>query len=201
MENNNRLSQPVTVLAVIAIATTGLSTPAIAETDITTSQANLKLAQASLVGQCRAAKQRIPIFEEADATSEALRLLSSNDQVTLAGSSVDANGFISVSAPVTGYVHAINLKSCNGSSVTPPTRELCRRVVRPSQGLVIRREPTSASAQVGGVRYLGRVTLTTNPATITKTEDRNWVEISSPARGWVSNGLLTEPDSNLGFCP
>jgi hypothetical protein len=66
--------------------------------------------------------------------------------------------------------------------------------------LVIRREPTTTSARLGRVAYLGRVTLSATPATEKKDEVRNWVEISSPVRGWVSNGLLTEEESNLGFC-
>jgi hypothetical protein len=68
MEKLNRVSQLVNVLAVIAIATSGISFPASAGTDITTSQESLQLAQASLVGQCRATKLQIPIFRAADAT-------------------------------------------------------------------------------------------------------------------------------------
>lgn len=200
MKTMNQLGKPINLLAVIAIATTGMSTPAMAGTDTTPSEGNLKLAQASLVGQCRAAKQQIPIFREADPTSEALRLIAANDEVILAGTSVEADGFIRISGPVNGFVHAINLKPCGGNTEIPATKELCRQVVRPSQGLVIRREPTTTSPQIGGVGYLGRVTLTSNPATVTKAENRNWVEVALPVKGWVSNGLVTEPNSNLAYC-
>jgi hypothetical protein len=200
METMNCLGKSFNLVAVIAIATTGMSTPVMAGTDITPSESNLKLAQSSLIGQCRATKQQIPIFKTADATSEALRLLAANEQVTLAANSSDANGFISISGPSTGFVHAINLKPCSGSSETPPTKELCRQVIRPSQGLLIRREPSTTASQVGSIAYLGRVTLTTNPATNKTVDNRNWVEIALPAKGWVSNGLLTEQNSNLSYC-
>lgn len=196
----NRLGKPINVLTVLAIATTGMSTPAVASPDITSDRpGDLKLAQ--LVGQCRAAKQQIPVFRSADPTSEALRLISTEGQVTLASNAVDANGFISISAPVSGFVHAINLKNCNSSGGTPPTKDLCRRVIRPSEGLIIRRDPTSTSAQVGGVSYLERVSLTTAPPTVKRAENRDWIEISAPARGWVSNGLVTDAGSNLAYCP
>ncbi|HEY9600862.1 MAG TPA: SH3 domain-containing protein [Allocoleopsis sp.] len=206
MKKINCLGQSVHVLAVMAIATTGMSIPAIAGSDIPTSQETLKVAQASLAGQCRAAKLQIPVFRSANTTSEAVRLLAANEQVTLADIAVDANGFISISSPVVGYVQATNLKPCGDSAVTPPSnvppanQNLCRRVARPSQGLAIRREPSTAAVQVGGVRYLGRVTLTTSPATLKRADNRDWVEISSPVRGWVSNGLVTESKSNLVYC-
>jgi hypothetical protein len=191
METMNRLGKPVSILAIVAIATTGMAAPSIA-----TPKDSLQLAQ--LVGQCRATRQQIPVFSQPDATSAALRLLSANDQVTLAGSSVDANGFISISTPTSGFVHAINLRPCNNNP--PPPTSLCRRVVRPAEGLIIRREPSSASALVGGVAYLGQVTLTTTPATVRRAENRDWVQISAPASGWVSNGLVTEGFSNLAYC-
>ena len=198
MKKMNQLGKLVSVLAVIAIAFTGMSTPVMAGTDITSSKESLQLAQASLVGQCRAAKLSIPIFRERVATSEALRLLSANQTVTLSDNAVDANGFIGISAPTPGFVHAINLKPCG--TPPPPTGSLCRRVVQPPDGLVIRRDPSSTSPSVGGVAYLGQVTLTTNPPTVRRAENRDWVQISAPASGWVSNGFTSATSSNLAFC-
>jgi hypothetical protein len=232
MKKMNRLGNPVSVLAVMAIATAGMSTPSIAGTDITMPEGSLKLAAASLVGQCRAAKVQIPVYKLANTSSEALRLLAPNEQVTLAGNAVDPKGFISISAPVPGFVLASNLIPCSstttgttsgtttgttsdtttgttnggttgttsGTTGTTSAKDLCRQVARPPQGLVIRREPTSTSARVGGVAYLRRVTLTTNPPTMKTAENRDWVEISAPARGWISNGLETVPRSNLVYC-
>ncbi len=196
MKKMNQLGKLVSVLAVMVVAFTGMSTPVMAGTDITTSQESLQLAQASLVGQCRAAKLSIPIFRERVATSEALRLLSANQTVTLSDNAVDANGFIGISAPTPGFVHAINLKPCG----SPPTGSLCRRVVQPPDGLVIRRDPSTTSPSVGGVAYLGQVTLTTNPPTVRRAENRDWVQISTPASGWVSNGLTNATSSNLAYC-
>ena len=240
MEKMNRVGNPVRVLAVMALATAGVTTPSIAGTDITRSEGSLKLAQASLVGQCRAAKVQIPVFRLANTSSEAVRLLAPNEQVTLAGNVVDPKGFISISDPVPGFVLARNLIPCSstttgttsgtttgtttdtttgttnggttgttndgttgtttGGTTGNTVKDRCRQVARPPQGLVIRRQPTSTSARVGGVAYLRRVTLTTNPPTMKAAENRDWVEISAPARGWISNGLDTEQRSNLVYC-
>lgn len=214
MATMNRLGKSVHVLAAMAIATTGMSTSALAETGSVSSQGSVKLAQGSLAGQCRASKLSMPVYRAADTTSEAVRLLSANEQVTLADNRVNANGFIRISSPVEGYVQAVNLTSCSdtgsssgstsggttGGTSSASSKDLCRRVVRPPQGLVIRREPTTASAQVGSLAYLARVTLTTIPATVKQVDNRDWVEISAPVRGWVSNGLNSEPKSNLAYC-
>ncbi len=214
MATMNRLGKSVHALAVVAIATSGMTTSAVAGTDIIPSQGSVKLAQGSLAGQCRAAKLPMPVYRAADTTSEAVRLLSANEQVTLADNRVNANGFIRISSPIEGYVQAVNLTSCSdtgsssggssgGSSDGTPSassKDLCRRVVRPTQGLVIRREPTTTSAQVGRLAYLARVTITTIPATVKQADNRDWVEISAPVRGWVSNGLNTESKSNLAYC-
>ena len=233
MKKMNRLGNSVSVLAVMAIATAGVTTPSIASINITRSQGSLKLAAASLVGQCRAAKVQIPVYKLANTSSEALRLLAPNEQVTLAGNAVDPKGFISISAPVPGFVLASNLIPCSSTTTgttsgtttgstsdtttgttnggttgttsgtttgTTSSKDLCRKVLRPPQGLVIRREPSTAAARVGGVAYLGRVTLTTNPPTAKTADNRDWVEISAPAKGWISNGLETVPRSNLVYC-
>ncbi len=218
MATMNRLGKSVHVLAAMAIATTGASTSAVAGTGSIPSQGSVKLAQGSLVGQCRATKLSMPVYRAADTTSEAVRLLSANEQVTLADNRVNANGFIRISSPVEGYVQAVNLTSCSdtgstsgstsgstggstsGGTPAASSKDLCRRVVRPAQGVVIRREPTTASAQVGSLAYLARVTITTIPPTVKQADNRDWVEISAPVRGWVSNGLNSEPKSNLAYC-
>lgn len=196
----NRFRKSVNFLAVIAIAFTGISNSALAKTNATTAQESVQIAQASVAGQCRAAKISTPIFRERSATSEALQLVAADKTVTLAGTS-DANGFIAVSTPISGFLFAVNLKPCGNTPTPPPNKELCRRVLRPTEGLTIRRDATSTSAVVGGVAVLGQVTLTTNPATVKRAENRDWVQISAPINGWVSNGLATESVSNLGICP
>ncbi|MCA1992702.1 MAG: SH3 domain-containing protein, partial [Coleofasciculus sp. S288] len=83
-------------------------------------------APGSLVGQCRAAKQRIFVYSQRSTSSQTLRTLAVNEQVTLADNG--SGGWIAISAPVTGYVQAANLKLCQGQT-TPPdetTSNLCR---------------------------------------------------------------------------
>lgn len=193
----NRFGKYFSFLAVVSIAVGGISNSALADTS---AQESVQVAQASAVGQCRAAKISTPVFRGALATSEALQLVAADKTVTLAGTS-DANGFIAVSSPTSGYVFAVNLKLCNNAPPPPTDNALCRRVIRPNEGLVIRRDATSTSPVVGGVPVLGRVTLTTNPATVTTAENRDWVKIAAPANGWVSNGLSSQSVSNLGICP
>lgn len=199
MKKTHQLGKPVSVLAVMAITITGINAPAFAGTETTPSPESMQLAQTSLAGQCRAAKISIPIFRDRSATSEALQLVAAERTVTLAGSASDANGFIAVSGPVSGFVYAVNLKPCGDTP--PPTKSLCRRVLRPVEGLTIRQDGTVSSAAVGGVGYLQQVTVTTNPVTVKRADNRDWVQISAPTSGWVSNGVITESVSNLGFCP
>lgn len=194
-----RFRKCLNFLAVIAIAIGGISNSALADTNVQESAQTIQPLPA-LVGQCRAAKISTPVFRGALATSEALQLVAADKTVTLAGNTSDANGFIAVSSPTSGYVFAVNLKLCNNTP--PPTdNALCRRVIRPNEGLTIRRDATSTSSAVGGVPIFGRVTLTTSPATVTRAENRDWVQISAPANGWVSNGLANQSASNLGYCP
>ncbi len=65
---------------------------------------------------------------------------------------------------------------------------------------MIRQEPTIKSPQVGMVPYLGRVTLVASPPPLRTADERDWVEISAPARGWISHSLLVETTSNLAYC-
>jgi hypothetical protein len=87
------------------------------------------------------------------------------------------------------------------SESAPPAANTCRLVLNPSQGLVIRSQPSSSSARVGGVGVRERVFLTTLPAT-TKMDGatRTWVAIAQPAKGWISNGTRGSR-GNLIMCP
>ncbi len=131
----------------------------------------------------------------------------------------DASGrtWIQVSQPAAGWVsngfNPTNLAVCASNpnpnpnpnphpnpnpNPTPGSR--CRRVINPSEGLVIRKEATTSSAIVGGVGLYQRMTLTSSPATTSKdSSGRTWVQIEAPASGWVSNG--TGGQSNIGVCP
>lgn len=153
-----------------------------------------------LIGTCRRLNYTAPVRKEAAFTSPVVTTLSVGTVVRLAANS-GTNGFILIDSPSNGYVEARNLSPqvpCPGGQTPPGDR--CRQVLNPPEGLVIRREPSTSSAVVGGVAQGARVTLTTNPPTRkSDSAGRVWIEIESPNRGWVSNGFPNNP-SNLVFC-
>jgi hypothetical protein len=196
MQLLNCWGQSVSMIAVMAIATTGIISPAGAGTK---SEQPTKIAQ-TIVGQCRAAKYSTPIFSERAATSPALRLLATSDQVTLS-ENTSTDGLIGVSAPSKGYVFAANLKLCGTATV--PTGSLCRQVISPPEGLFIRTEADANAplANPPGVGFMEKVTLTTDPATVKEgAQGRIWVKIAQPAAGWVSNGIKGSGVGNLTYC-
>ena len=112
-----------------------------------------------------------------------------------------ATGWIANGAPGTGG----NLILCGAIAAnppattpptppTPPTGGTCRRVLV-SNGLLIRSAPDGAA--IAGVSGGQTVTLV-NPPVTRLVGDRQWVQISAPTAGWVSNG---QPTGNLGNCP
>ena len=153
------------------------------------SSGNIQLAQ--IVGQCRAASRTIDIFTEPSVgtSSDVVRTLEPNQKVTLAGEG--SAGWIQVSSPGSGYVIARYLKSCSGNN-PPPTKGTCRRVIAPSEGLIVRSQPTSSSSQVGSV--LVGTTVKVTGASSVDSAGRTWIEISTPRTGWVSSGF---PSGNL----
>ncbi len=194
MQKNNRLQVSAGVLA-MAIATAGISLPAVAETEAVQPA---QLAQGSIIGQCRAVNKKVSVYKQASTTGSTVSTLNPDTRVTLADTG--SGGFIGISSPVSGYVQTANLKPCTGTGTPPTTGNTCRRVLQPL-GLSIRREPSPTAAYVGGVANLARVTLTTNPATARLGADgRNWIQIASPAAGWISNGF-PGGSSNLTLCP
>lgn len=75
---------------------------------------------------------------------------------------------------------------------------LCRRV-RVPEGLIIRERPDPSSRFLGSVGYNGTVTLIENYQAIKGPDNRNWLQISGPIAGYVSNGF-TAQQSNLVYC-
>jgi hypothetical protein len=193
-----KINQSMNVLAIALIAAS-------------TSFAPTASAQATLVGQCRAAKLSMAIYKEASASSAIVAPLKLDEKVTLAAETAK-DGLIAVSAPSKGFVQTVNLKPCLGGTTPKPTpsptptpspspnnKSLCRLVVQ-AQGLVIRKEPNATAAVMGEAAANSQVTLTTSPATAkTDTAGRIWIEIAAPQKGWVSNGF-GQGVSNLVFC-
>lgn len=76
----------------------------------------------------------------------------------------------------------------------------CLRVKTPTgNGLVIRSAPNDSSKQVGIVAEGGIVDPGIFPASIVEVDGENWLAISSPQEGWISDGLKTD-QGNLTLC-
>ncbi len=174
------------------------------------SQGELQLAQ-SLMGECRAAKERIFVYSQRSSSSQTLGTVNPDGEVTLADSG--SGGWIAISAPLTGYVQANSLKPCKNmerpkpptptpspSSPTPnnpPSTSSggdCRQVKFP-EGLVIRQNPNSGT--VVGRLMMGNTVRLANPRRSEKdSQGRTWVQITAPKAGWISSGF---PEGNLGM--
>lgn len=192
---------PGCLVAGVAIAATGITSPAFAGPD-----SPQLLAQA---GQCRAANRSTPIFETASTISSALRLVAPNQQVTLAGSGAD--GFIRISSPVNGFIQTAVLKPCG---TPPPERLGCRLLVAPDF-VNVRREPKIPAAGtpdnvIGGVAkgQTVSVVLNTTGSVVSATADGyNWVQIDASKSpvfksglGWIYNSRVGFNESNLTLC-
>ena len=76
----------------------------------------------------------------------------------------------------------------------------CFRVHTTSpEDLVIYLEPSTKSRPVGRIRNGETLKPSSVPVIVRTGENRNWIEIESPVKGWISNG---SPHSrgNLAFC-
>lgn len=200
MKKKNNWSQPVSILAVMALATTAIGIPASAAPEISQQPESVQAAP-SLIGQCRAATKSTAVYQAASTTSSVVRTLATNERVTLASNG--GGGFIAINAPVSGFVQTANLKLCAGPTPTPPptTGKTCRRVVYP-EGLKVRQGPSASTALLGGVAGGSQVYLTIDPPNAkADASGRIWVEIARPIAGWVANGVRGGTVSNLGPCP
>lgn len=163
-----------------------------------------------LNGQCRAAARPTFIYTDRSMTNP-IRALQTNEEVTLAEGS-GREGWIAIGSPIIGFVQTKDLKPCAGDSgvTTPstpsnsspnPSPNRCRRVIyEGDEGLVIRESPNTASARVGSVFLTDRVTLSEPPQFRLDDAGREWVRISAPMTGWISNGFPELGDINLKAC-
>lgn len=164
-------------------------------------------------GRCRAATQSIFVYRERS-TASPLRVLEPDERVTLAEAS-GRDGWIAIESPIRGFVEAKNLKSCNAETVNPqpplPNRaivnqpsNLCRRVTYlGEEGIAIRESPNSNARRVGGVFFGEQVTLsprTTREQFVKDEQGRQWVRVTRPAVGWMSNGFPASGNMNLAAC-
>jgi hypothetical protein len=167
-------------------------------------------AKTTLVGQCRAANKRTPIYSARNPVSEVVVLLDAGNAVILSENGGE-NGLIGVSKPKAGFVHTPNLKECPDKSKpvatnpapapapTPAIAGICRKVVQ-TQGLVIKQEPGNTAAVVGGVALNDKLTLAEPIESRELDDGRVWLKIAKPVAGWVSNGFTKQQFRNLGAC-
>jgi hypothetical protein len=174
----------------------------------------IQVAQASLSGQCRRINtDYVGVFKQpASTTGTRVSVLRTGTVVRLADGG-NGQGWIKIDAPTEGYLEAryLAMAPCPTNLSQQPTQlpsalaagsetGVCRRVKQPSEGLVIRSQPSSASAAVGGVAQNATVNLSSSPATSQRDgAGRVWVQIVAPNAGWVSNGFPDQP-SNLVYC-
>lgn len=218
--------EPIALLAIALSTVGGIKTSAMAFPHTTTAsikptsenrflepQGNLQLAQV-LVGECRAAKQRIFVYTQRSIYSQTIRTIAPNEEVILADSGGD--GWIAINSPAIGYVQTNDLKPCQGQANPPQTSNppkpnptsgssLCRLVTYKDdkvEGLVIRSQPNSSSSRVSGVLPGNTVTLKTSPPPLVRdSEGRSWVEITAPAAGWIALGYPGSNSINITTCP
>ncbi|HEY9653624.1 MAG TPA: SH3 domain-containing protein [Coleofasciculaceae cyanobacterium] len=182
---------------------------------------NVQLAQ-GLVGQCRAATRSMFVYRERS-TSNPIRALEVNEAVTLA--QVEGrDGWIAISSPISGFVETKDLKVCsegsnsNQVSAPPPIRtspsrtpnrspsrssssNLCRQITYDGpEGVAIRQQPDKDAPRVGGVFLEQRVTLTNPPQFRQDSEGRQWIKLSAPVAGWISNGFPSTGGTNVQAC-
>lgn len=164
--------------------------------------------------KCRILNEQAFIYQERSANSQTIRSLSPGEEITLKELSPDRNGWIAIESPVYGFIEARFLNPCGtqetnppqpqpSPSPTPPSNQSLCRQVRSSvgaDGLVVRREPNTSSDKVGKVFPGDEVSLT-NPQEIQwDSQNREWVRITSPSSGWVSNGFPHPGEINLQNC-
>ncbi|NEP59441.1 MAG: SH3 domain-containing protein [Symploca sp. SIO2G7] len=220
--------EPIALLAIVLSTFGGIKTAAAplpetetanikptSEQSVLELQGNWQLAQV-LVGQCRAAKQRIFVYTQRSIYSQTIRTIAPNEVVTLADSG--SNGWIAIRSPVIGYVQTTELKACQQQAAPPktappqasnppnsnPSSRLCRLVTYKDEeveGLVIRSKPNRESRRVSGVLQGERVTLKNSPLPLVRdSEGRSWAEITAPAAGWISLGYPGSDSINLTSC-
>lgn len=165
---------------------------------------------------CRVVSVRegLAIREKPDPNSARVGGLAFNNQVTLASADTgvlgvpgpDGRFWVEITSPVRGFIakgypnSESNLLRCSGTAsgtpqpVPPATGNLCREIERrvAPRGIAVRADASRLSAYRGGVSAGGRVTLVPNYRLVLDKsgENRNWVEIASPVRGFISAGNL-----------
>lgn len=150
------------------------------------------------IGECRAAKQSIFVYDRPDSSSRKIRSMLTNEEVIVADR--ERNGWIAISSPVKGFVQTVDMKTCQGGDRAPgESTGRCRRVTDiVGQGLNIRALPNTESDIIGSLFPGDLVMFKINPPQISVGESgRQWVQITFPQEGWISQGFPESESSNL----
>lgn len=104
----------------------------------------------------------------------------------------------SLTAPASA-IESLSVENGSSYQVAQATTDLCRRV-NVKEGLIVREQASAGSRLLDSVAYNGQVALVQGYKEIAGTDNRVWVEIASPVRGYVSIGFANNK-TNLGMCP
>ncbi len=154
--------------------------------------------------------------------SRAIANVAPNERLRLATNAEAIRGpeghtWLAVSFPAEGYVDngppgTSHLNRCQaflwdapGSSDTAPMTnssprdsDSCRRVIH-DEGLTVRQAPSLNASILGGVEMNQEIRVRLPIRPIVASDDRQWIEITAPFNGYVSNGF-GDGVSNLGAC-
>lgn len=147
------------------------------------------------------------------APNERLRLTANAEAIR----GPEGNTWLAVSFPAQGYVDngppgSSHLNRCQAflwdapgsSDVAPMTNSsprdgnACRRVIH-DEGLTVRQAPSVNASILGGVEMNQEIRVRLPIRPIVASDDRQWIEITAPFNGYVSNGFGNGV-SNLGAC-
>ncbi|MEH1870178.1 hypothetical protein [Nostoc sp.] len=196
------------IFTIVKIATFALSVPVFAQ--ITQTPSN------SSQSSCRATKVDTPIFKEPSTSSNAIRILSAQTNISLAYIPANGDKFVRIKFPTSGFIQTAVLKFCQTNNNAqnlwskPTIGSVCRQIVQPE---TIRRQPSTKGAFITTINPNTTVfvnLVTGNVVNSYKSENYIWVEIdlfrSFPGElsgnGWIVNtDLVNTPRlSNLAYC-
>jgi len=168
---------------------------------------------------CRAANIDTPIFKGSSTISEALRIINKDAEITLKALPPSGSQFAEITAPLAGFVQTAVLKQCGitgggGSWDKPTTGTACRRLIQPTIGVNVRRQPKANGDYVATILPPRNVTVNLTTGGVVKSyraDGYDWVELdlrktlgaNFSGSGWIFNtDLKTSPtSSNLVLCP
>ncbi|MEH2003120.1 MAG: hypothetical protein V7L00_31075 [Nostoc sp.] len=196
------------IFTLVKIATFALSVPVFAQ--ITQTPSN------SSQSSCRATKVDTAIFKEPSTSSNAIKILSAQTNISLAYIPASGDRFVRIQSPTSGFIQTAVLKFCQTNNNAqnlwnkPSISSVCRQIV---QTETLRRQPSIKGAFITTL-YPNTIVfvnlVTGNVVKSYKSENYIWVEIdlsrSFPGElsgnGWIANtDLVNTPRlSSLAYC-